>query len=106
VSEHQGLVGGIDRNQPDMVAPYFATYSTEVIFHVNTLLPNEGEQKKSLITKDYVLVLWMEDDVSDIKTIGEPPVFKSSPVHIIIHPQAVSVVLLSSSIDHSTERLV
>lgn len=84
MSHHPGYLGGLDKaGAHGKVSPYFATYSSETIFHVATLMP-DLESKKSVILKDYVLVLWMEDEFDQANIIES--VFKSAGCLILIHP--------------------
>ncbi len=70
-----------------MAAPYYANYSTEVIFHCATLVPTDDWQtKKSLISRNSVLILWIEDDLETNYYGHWDGIFKSSEVHIVIHP--------------------
>lgn len=42
---HSGFMGGLQRNQTTgSTAPYYATSSKEVIFHVSTQMPSESEE--------------------------------------------------------------
>jgi len=89
---HPGFVGGLDLGtMTGEVAPYYSNYSTEVIFHVSTLMmnsPNDSEQahKKRLINKDHVLIVWIEDDVENY---SYESIFKPfNEIHIVIHPLA------------------
>jgi hypothetical protein len=90
-------MGGLEA-LPNIVVPYFADYCTEVIFHVTTLMTSSTpENRKKLVTKDYVVIVWAEDDVdsynfdnSQFKVIMVTPRanIKTNDVQIVIHPQS------------------
>jgi hypothetical protein len=68
VATHTGFLGGLDRKgSTGEFAPYYADFSTEMIYHVAPLMPNSAtnSHKKRLISKDYVLIVWSEDGVYD-----------------------------------------
>jgi hypothetical protein len=65
LQKHVGFKGGL---RPDITGPttrYHATYSSEVVFHVATMMPTlhntEQEHKRNLIYLDRVLIIWMEN---------------------------------------------
>eukprot|EP00111_Clytia_hemisphaerica_P001577 TCONS_00004492-protein len=65
LSTHAGFMGGLERNLSTGVsAPYYATHSLELIFHVSTRMP--GSEEESLKTKlrhlgnDEVHIVWSE----------------------------------------------
>ena len=108
ISKHEGLIDGLDRKgSTGSVAPYFADFSKEIIFHVATLMSDpttDNSQQKQhvigiytylsccaysliylLITgEDYVVIAWSESEVSDYI----PSAMSTSPaaIHIVIHP--------------------
>ena len=43
-------------------------------------------QKRNLIQKNYVIIVWLEDDI-DVYTKIEP-LFKQNAIHIVVHPLA------------------
>ena len=50
LSTHTGFMGGLEKNlSTGPSAPYFATHSLEVIFHVSTRMP--GSEDEELKTK-------------------------------------------------------
>ena len=50
LATHTGFMGGLEKNLSTGVsAPYFATHSIEVIFHVSTRMP--GSEDEELKTK-------------------------------------------------------
>lgn len=62
---HTGFMGGLERNLSTGVsAPYFATHSLEVIFHVSTRMPGEGEEQLKTkfrhLGNDEVHIIWSE----------------------------------------------
>ncbi|KAH3766730.1 rap/ran GTPase-activating protein [Pelomyxa schiedti] len=64
VATHTGFLGGLDRKgSTGVLAPYYATFSSEVVFHIASKMPNQqqNQHKKRLIGKDYVLIVWSED---------------------------------------------
>ena len=45
MTKHEGLIGGLDRSgATGQIAPYFADFNKEIIFHVATLMPNAASQ--------------------------------------------------------------
>ena len=42
-----GFLGGLDRATNGTFTTYFANYSTEVVFHVSTLIPNSAQARLS-----------------------------------------------------------
>ncbi|KAH3757916.1 rap/ran GTPase-activating protein [Pelomyxa schiedti] len=82
VATHTGFLGGLDRKlSTGTTAPYFATFNSEIIFHVSTRM-NNISAKKRLIGKDFVLVVWTEDGNYDPKTLES----QYHDVKIIITP--------------------
>mmetsp|Transcript_21996 Transcript_21996/g.32691 ORF Transcript_21996/g.32691 Transcript_21996/m.32691 type:complete len:1192 (-) Transcript_21996:26-3601(-) len=63
------------------VAPYYASHSHEVIFHVSTLLP-PSKTSEHLMHSDGVQILWMESDIEEY----QPALSKSSYARILIQP--------------------
>ena len=50
LADHTGFMGGLEKNlSTGATAPYFATHSLEMIFHVSTRIP--GGDEDSLKTK-------------------------------------------------------
>eukprot|EP00003_Mantamonas_plastica_P031727 TRINITY_DN835_c0_g1_i2.p1 TRINITY_DN835_c0_g1~~TRINITY_DN835_c0_g1_i2.p1 ORF type:complete len:1390 (-),score=473.18 TRINITY_DN835_c0_g1_i2:74-4243(-) len=92
VTEHSGFMGGLDYQKltTGVNAPYFATSTTEVMFHVPTMMPNNPvddtqAHKKRHVSADAVLIVWA--DVGDDGAY-DPTILNSqfNYVHIIIHP--------------------
>jgi len=96
---HAGFLGGLDHkpsgNRPLIhgeVAPYYADYCTEVIFHVATLMPTnkaqeEQHHKTRLIGSDYVAVVWCEGDLAAYR----PNFSKDNMVQILVKPILTSL---------------
>lgn len=86
VSTHNGFLGGLDKKANGDVAPYYATYNTEVIFHVATLMPNivdDANGKAKKINSDHVVIVWCEE-LDNYKPNFKSNMFQN--VHIVIHP--------------------
>jgi len=84
-----GFIGGVEP-LAEVILPYYADYSAEVIFQVSTLLQSKSsaavEYRKKIITKNFILIAWMEEDVESY-TFDSFPV-KGNDLHIIVHPQS------------------
>eukprot|EP01114_Cavostelium_apophysatum_P012785 TRINITY_DN2948_c0_g1_i1.p1 TRINITY_DN2948_c0_g1~~TRINITY_DN2948_c0_g1_i1.p1 ORF type:complete len:1028 (+),score=340.40 TRINITY_DN2948_c0_g1_i1:1417-4500(+) len=86
---HPGFTGGLDRNlSTGKTAPYFATPSYEVMFHVPTLMPSnpQDEQqidKKRHVGNDYTHIVWSEH-----KRDYKPTTISSNfnEAHIVVYP--------------------
>lgn len=67
VATHNGYIAGLDRQlSTGNVAPYWSSYSTEVVFLATTLMPNlekspDHQMKKLLLQHVYVNVVWVEN---------------------------------------------
>eukprot|EP01119_Soliformovum_irregulare_P013034 TRINITY_DN3433_c0_g4_i1.p1 TRINITY_DN3433_c0_g4~~TRINITY_DN3433_c0_g4_i1.p1 ORF type:complete len:1246 (+),score=344.03 TRINITY_DN3433_c0_g4_i1:113-3850(+) len=81
VNTHPGYLGGIDRSQG--VLPYHASYANETIFHVASLMSSE-DQKRAILPKDYVTVMWVEDEVTNLSLFDN--LVKTCPFIVAIHP--------------------
>jgi len=88
VSDHNGFLGGLDWKVTGPIAPYFANYECEVIFHVSTLMgvkPSTGNTKQihktRLINNDRVLISWVED-LDEYR----PPSESNYMINIVVHP--------------------
>jgi hypothetical protein len=90
VATHMGFLGGLDPYlSSGRWAPYFATSSIEVIFHVVTRMPTlradrQQVHKKRHVSNDHVQIIWSEHDRDYL-----PSTFVShfNDVHIVIYPQ-------------------
>ncbi|XP_026528322.1 ral GTPase-activating protein subunit alpha-2 [Notechis scutatus] len=65
LSTHCGFMGGLQRNgSTGQTAPYYATSSVEVIFHVSTRMPSDSDdsltKKLRHLGNDEVHVIWSE----------------------------------------------
>ncbi|XP_022083005.1 ral GTPase-activating protein subunit alpha-1-like isoform X2 [Acanthaster planci] len=63
LSTHQGFLGGLQRNKSTgETAPYYATSTVEVIFHVSTRMPSENNllHKMRHLGNDEVHIVWSE----------------------------------------------
>ncbi|XP_033639628.1 ral GTPase-activating protein subunit alpha-2-like isoform X1 [Asterias rubens] len=63
LSTHQGFLGGLQRNKSTgETAPYYATSTVEVIFHVATRMPSENNHlhKMRHLGNDEVHIVWSE----------------------------------------------
>eukprot|EP00727_Mastigamoeba_balamuthi_P001043 m51a1_g10936 hypothetical protein (1316) ;mRNA; r:156656-163696 len=73
LTKHRGFSAGLDKRNGTTgdVAPYYADCSTELMFHVATLIPNNqtNMHKKRLISKDYVLIVWSENGLFDDESL-------------------------------------
>lgn len=65
LADHTGFMGGLEKNlSTGVTAPYFATHSLEIIFHVSTRIP--GGDEDSMKTKlrhlgnDEIHIIWCE----------------------------------------------
>eukprot|EP01102_Stenamoeba_stenopodia_P010826 TRINITY_DN3297_c0_g1_i1.p1 TRINITY_DN3297_c0_g1~~TRINITY_DN3297_c0_g1_i1.p1 ORF type:complete len:906 (-),score=180.91 TRINITY_DN3297_c0_g1_i1:183-2900(-) len=86
IGTHNGFIGGLDKKANGELAPYYATYNTEVIFHVATLMPNvndEANGKFKKISSDHVIIVWCED-LELFKPNYKNNMFQN--VHIVINP--------------------
>jgi len=86
VSDHVGFLGGLDWKVTGTIAPYYANYECEVIFHVSTMMgvkPANTKQihKTRLINNDRVLISWVED-LDEYR----PPTESNYMLNIVIHP--------------------
>ena len=96
---HMGFLGGMDRATNGTITTYFANYSTEVIFHVSTLIPNNSQvlyhfqfsfhlnesiqaEKARLIGGNSVSIIWTENPIENY----EPDFGKNNKLHLVIHP--------------------
>lgn len=89
IPTHTGFLGGLERSPPThgTFAPYYSDYSTEVIFHCGTLMPNNAQQvdqnhKHRLIGSNTIAIVWTEDPIEDYT----PNFGKLNKLHIVIHP--------------------
>uniref|UniRef100_UPI00358E6671 ral GTPase-activating protein subunit alpha-1-like isoform X2 n=1 Tax=Myxine glutinosa TaxID=7769 RepID=UPI00358E6671 len=61
---HNGFMGGLQRNKSNgLTAPYFATSTMEVIYHVSTRMPSDSDDsitKLRHIGNDEVHIIWSE----------------------------------------------
>uniref|UniRef100_A0A8C4QAL4 Ral GTPase activating protein catalytic subunit alpha 1 n=1 Tax=Eptatretus burgeri TaxID=7764 RepID=A0A8C4QAL4_EPTBU len=61
---HNGFMGGLQRNKSNgLTAPYFATSTMEVIYHVSTRMPSDSDDsitKLKHIGNDEVHIIWSE----------------------------------------------
>ncbi|KAH3761930.1 rap/ran GTPase-activating protein [Pelomyxa schiedti] len=102
VATHNGFLGDLDRRAlTGATAPYYANFSTEVIFHVSSKMPNhqQNQHKKRLIGKDYVLIVWSEDGnydpcclesvFHDVKIVISPLPSGLYRVSTIVNPKIV-----------------
>ncbi|KAL6061280.1 Ral GTPase-activating protein subunit alpha-1 [Balamuthia mandrillaris] len=93
VKSHTGFLGGLDREvlSTGTVAPYFADFSKEIVFHAPSHMPaiNDKDalaQRAKLLHSNYVFILWTEDDLEHYSMAKYPDLCKQSNVHIVIHP--------------------
>lgn len=87
LASHTGFMGGLSRRGAHGdTAPYYADCLTEVVYHVAPLMPHSetNTHKKRLISKDFVLIVWSEDDNYDENTLDS----LDNHLKIIIHPLA------------------
>ncbi|XP_062502638.1 ral GTPase-activating protein subunit alpha-2-like isoform X2 [Corticium candelabrum] len=90
LGNHPGFMGGLPRNQTTgSTAPYYATPSVEVIFHVATRFPVNGEGTQWLLNKvrhlgnDEIQIVWSEH-TRDYR--GEIIKTQFGDVYIVIYP--------------------
>ncbi|GAM19009.1 hypothetical protein SAMD00019534_021840 [Acytostelium subglobosum LB1] len=88
VATHRGYLGGLDtKGLHGKYAPYYATSSRETIFHVTTLMPNQGssvEHKKKLLGKDSVVIVWYDGTLEEYEQLKIENI--TSRVQIVITP--------------------
>ncbi|KAG6928588.1 Ral GTPase activating protein catalytic alpha subunit 2, partial [Chelydra serpentina] len=65
LSTHCGFMGGLQRNgSTGQTAPYYATSTVEVIFHVSTRMPSDSDdsltKKLRHLGNDEVHIVWSE----------------------------------------------
>ncbi|KAI1240313.1 hypothetical protein IHE44_0008729, partial [Lamprotornis superbus] len=65
LSTHSGFMGGLQRNgSTGLTAPYYATSTVEIIFHVSTRMPSDSDdsltKKLRHLGNDEVHVVWSE----------------------------------------------
>ena len=86
---HPGFAGGLSNTEEiGETAPYYATSTTEVIFHEITRMPTSDKEvqqihKKKHVGNDWVHIIWSEHD-RDYK----PDVIVSqfNAAHVIVYP--------------------
>lgn len=90
LSTHAGFLGGLDTyGTTGTHAPYYATPTAEVIFHVVTRMPTRPEDpqqvhKKRHVGNDIVHVVWTDHwRPYDRETISS----QFNDAHIIVHPR-------------------
>uniref|UniRef100_A0A3Q1NIX8 Ral GTPase activating protein catalytic subunit alpha 2 n=1 Tax=Bos taurus TaxID=9913 RepID=A0A3Q1NIX8_BOVIN len=88
LSTHCGFMGGLQRNgSTGQTAPYYATSTVEVIFHVSTRMPSDSDdsltKKLRHLGNDEVHIVWSEHS-RDYRSGIIPTAF--GDVSIIIYP--------------------
>ncbi|XP_033616902.1 ral GTPase-activating protein subunit alpha-2, partial [Fukomys damarensis] len=88
LSTHCGFMGGLQRNgSTGLTAPYYATSTVEVIFHVSTRMPSDSDdsltKKLRHLGNDEVHIVWSEHS-RDYRRGIIPTAF--GDVSIIIYP--------------------
>ncbi|KAJ3436620.1 rho gtpase-activating protein [Anaeramoeba flamelloides] len=91
LKKHLGYCGGLDTytDVDGATAPYYADYQTEVIFHVNTRIPNSKNNPKQIkikkhIGNDIVQIIWSENDQQEYDPMTITSKFNFA--HIVIYP--------------------
>lgn len=63
LENHEGFMGGLQRNCKLKSMPYYANSTTEVLFHVSTRMSNQDENKISKwrhLGNDSIQIIWSE----------------------------------------------
>ncbi|KAJ3428518.1 rho gtpase-activating protein [Anaeramoeba flamelloides] len=91
LTKHRGYIGGLDSygKADGKTAPYFANYKTEVMFHVQTRMPNSKSNPKQINKKrhvgnDIVHIVWSENEKQDYDPMTITSQFNFA--HIVIYP--------------------
>ncbi|KAJ6240618.1 rho gtpase-activating protein [Anaeramoeba flamelloides] len=91
LTKHRGYIGGLDSygKADGKTAPYFANYKTEVMFHVQTRMPNSKSNPKQINKKrhvgnDIVHIVWSENQKQDYDPMTITSQFNFA--HIVIYP--------------------
>ncbi|XP_023587166.1 ral GTPase-activating protein subunit alpha-2 isoform X1 [Trichechus manatus latirostris] len=97
LSTHCGFMGGLQRNgSTGQTAPYYATSTVEVIFHVSTRMPSDSDdsltKKLRHLGNDEVHIVWSEHS-RDYRRGIIPTAF--GDVSIIIYPMKNHMFLIA-----------
>ncbi|KAJ5068671.1 hypothetical protein M0811_02614 [Anaeramoeba ignava] len=85
---HTGYSGGLTTETTGKYAPYFSTYSYEMIFHVGPMIESEVSTRMKILRDDFVVIVWCEDPRKFI-----PQIIKSETnlFYIVIRPHSSSL---------------
>ncbi|KAJ3433697.1 hypothetical protein M0812_22662 [Anaeramoeba flamelloides] len=84
LKNHDGWDGGLNYKKTGRYTPYYANYSTEIVFHTSTMLDLiKPEKRKNIIAKNKIIIVWCNDQRN-----FNPKCIKSKEnlVFIIIRP--------------------
>lgn len=100
IRRHNGFKGSLEGKRAGHVAPYWASYSTEIIFQVSTLIPNtdshpDHSHKRRILfgSLNYVVVAWVED-IDNFQPASIWSKSKTNSVIIAVHPLPCGLYLI------------
>ncbi|KAJ6242433.1 hypothetical protein M0813_22571 [Anaeramoeba flamelloides] len=100
---HKGYKGNLQWEETGLDAIYYSNYSTEIIFHISTMLKNVSAEKKKeiLLNNNQVIIVWCDDERKfNPKCIKN----KNNLIYFIIRPHYTGLYSIEI-IDYSEDKI-